>query len=81
MFWRGLLTSPYLYKTNQTANKGINRDEDGEDIMQDGGYQVIVQKKGHFGDNRTEQGCLYKGKGKESPFSFSSDSPSISYLI
>lgn len=57
--------STYLYKTNQTANKGINRDEDGEDIMQDGGYQVVVQKKGHFSDNRAEQGCLYKGKGKK----------------
>lgn len=31
--------------------------------MQHGGYQVIVQKKGHFSDNGTEQGCLYKRKG------------------
>lgn len=57
--------SPYLYKTNQTANKRINRNEDGEDIMQDGGYQVIVQKKGHLSDNRTEQGCLCKRKGEK----------------
>lgn len=73
--------SPYLYKTNQTANKRINRNEDGEDIMQDGGYQVIVQKKGHLSDDRTEQGCLYKRKGeKKSHFSFSSEPLSISYL-
>ena len=33
--------------------------------MQDGGYQVIVQKKGHLSDNCTEQGCLYKRKGEK----------------
>lgn len=73
--------SPYLYKANQTANEGINRNEDGENIVQDGGYQVIVQKKGHFSDNRTEQGSLHKRKGKKSPFSLSSDSLGTGYLI
>lgn len=67
--------SPYLYKTNQTANKRINRNEDGEDIMQDGGYQVIVQKKGHLSDDRTEQGCLYKRQGEKKVTFHSVQSP------
>ena len=73
--------SAHLYKTDQTADERINRNEDGEDIMQDGGYQVIVQEKGHFSDNRTEQGCLYKRKKKKRIFiQFSLSKPKLSNL-
>lgn len=59
----GSLQRPYLYKTDQAADEGINRNGDGEDVMQDSGYQVMVQEKGHFSDNCAQKGCLYQRKG------------------
>lgn len=74
---------PYLNETDQTANEGIDGNEGAEDTMQGGGHRIKVQEKGHFGDNHTQQSCLYnKKKGrKKKAFSFNSKSQGISCLI